>query len=132
MLKFGTRYYMPSLGRWTQRDPEAGKPRNPPSLNPYAYVGADPVNQVDPSGRIFEEWFDDTWFEDHWDCLNPVSNSSLAAAGVGFAYGFAWGTASALPLGPGAVGVGLVSGAAGAVGSYAIAGVLGCGEAYLT
>jgi RHS repeat-associated protein len=41
--KFGTRYYDPSLGRWTQQDPVS-------SANAYVYTGDDPVNLVDPSG----------------------------------------------------------------------------------
>lgn len=53
MLKYGTRYYMPNLMRWTQPDPVMGNPANPMSLNPYTYVGCDPVNAVDPSGRQY-------------------------------------------------------------------------------
>jgi RHS repeat-associated protein len=52
MLKFGTRYYMPNLGRWTQRDPVTGPLTNPIALNPYAYSGCDPVNSIDSSGRL--------------------------------------------------------------------------------
>ena len=43
------RFYDPSQGRWTQRDPisyEGGQ-------NLYGYVGGDPVNRVDPSGLDF-------------------------------------------------------------------------------
>lgn len=47
---FGTRYYDPSIGRWAQQDPLAGALADPGTLNRYAYVGADPVNAVDPSG----------------------------------------------------------------------------------
>ncbi len=43
LYKFGTRYYDPSLGRWTQLD-TAG--------SGYVYVGDNPVNAVDPSGRF--------------------------------------------------------------------------------
>ncbi len=45
LIKFGARYYDPTLGRWTQRDPV-------PSELPYAYAGDNPVNFVDPSGLI--------------------------------------------------------------------------------
>ncbi len=54
MLKFGTRYYMPHLTRWTQPDPVTGKPTNPMSLNTYNYVGSNPINVIDPTGRFFE------------------------------------------------------------------------------
>ena len=53
LVKFGTRYYNPSLGRWTQQDPVAGNLSDPDSLNRYLYVTDDPVNQVDPGGRYF-------------------------------------------------------------------------------
>jgi RHS repeat-associated protein len=42
--KFGARYYDPSIGRWTQQDPSGQ------DANPYAYVGGDPINSVDPTG----------------------------------------------------------------------------------
>jgi RHS repeat-associated protein len=54
VLKFGTRYYDPNVMRWTQMDPERGGLSDPMSLNPYAYVGCDPVNRIDPSGRVHE------------------------------------------------------------------------------
>jgi len=55
LVKFGTRYYNPNLGRWTQQDSASGSLSHPDTLNRYLYVGEDPVNQVDPSGKdIFE------------------------------------------------------------------------------
>ncbi len=48
---FGTRYYDPSVGRWTQQDPVAGSIADPGSVNRYAYVRCDPVNFTDPDGR---------------------------------------------------------------------------------
>lgn len=52
LYKFGTRYYDAAYGRWTQRDPIAGDIGTPITINRYAYVGCDPVNDVDPSGRL--------------------------------------------------------------------------------
>jgi len=43
LTKFGTRYYDPSLGRFTQRDP-SGRDL------PYAYAGCDPTDSTDPTG----------------------------------------------------------------------------------
>jgi RHS repeat-associated protein len=51
LLRFGARDYDPQIGRWTNKDPlgfAAG------DTNLYAYVGADPVNGVDPSGLFVD------------------------------------------------------------------------------
>ena len=45
------RYYNPITGRFLSRDPEDGKPIDPKTLHKYLYVGGDPVNTTDPSGR---------------------------------------------------------------------------------
>ena len=58
LTKFGTRYYDPTLGRWTQQDPVGGSLGNPDSLNRYLYAGDDPVNVTDPSGKYtFAQWY---------------------------------------------------------------------------
>lgn len=44
LYKFGTRYYDPGVGRWTQRDIVPGEPA-------YVYAGDSPINLVDPAGR---------------------------------------------------------------------------------
>lgn len=51
-LKFGTRYYDPSVARWTQQDSQKGQLSDPMSFNPYLYVNDDPVNSTDLSGRF--------------------------------------------------------------------------------
>jgi RHS repeat-associated protein len=43
LTKFGTRYYEPALGRWTQLDPSGAD-------HGYAYSSSDPCNRTDPSG----------------------------------------------------------------------------------
>jgi RHS repeat-associated protein len=43
LTKFGTRYYDPDLGRFTQRDPSGQD-------LPYAYAAGNPINNTDPSG----------------------------------------------------------------------------------
>src|SRR5262249_30078139 len=46
------RYYQPSTGRFTARDPSEGDPLAPLTLHKYIYAGCDPVNKSDPSGRF--------------------------------------------------------------------------------
>jgi len=50
VVHFGQRFYDPRVGRWTQRDPidQLGDLKEG---NPYVYVGADPLNFVDPLGQ---------------------------------------------------------------------------------
>ncbi len=46
------RYYNPYTGRFMSRDPEAGHAKDPASLHKYLYAGGDPIDRVDPTGRI--------------------------------------------------------------------------------
>jgi len=46
---FGARMYDPDLARWTTPDPLADKY---PGISPYVYCNDNPVNFVDPDGRV--------------------------------------------------------------------------------
>jgi RHS repeat-associated protein len=46
------RYYNPAIGRFLSRDPEDGKQIDPASLHKYLYADGDPVNGIDPTGRV--------------------------------------------------------------------------------
>jgi RHS repeat-associated protein len=46
------RYYAQSVGRFTALDQDTGVASEPSSLHKYLYGNADPVNNVDPSGRF--------------------------------------------------------------------------------
>ena len=46
---FGARWQMPDLTRFGQMDPLAEKT---PDVSPYAYCAGDPVNRIDPDGRL--------------------------------------------------------------------------------
>jgi RHS repeat-associated protein len=49
------RYYNPATGRFMSRDPWSGNEFDPRTLHKYLYVGSNPVNYVDPSGKdLFE------------------------------------------------------------------------------
>lgn len=65
LLRFGARDYEPASGRWTAKDPIGF---GGGSSNLFGYTGNDPVNFVDPTGKII---------------FLPI----LAAAGVGCATG---------------------------------------------
>lgn len=49
------RYYNPSLGVFPSLDPLEGNAKQPMSLNRYNYVHGNPVNVVDPSGKVRED-----------------------------------------------------------------------------
>jgi RHS repeat-associated protein len=53
------RWYNPSTGTFTSRDPFPGVDRVPQSLHPYAYTHNNPVNATDPSGKCIP-WIDPT------------------------------------------------------------------------
>ena len=44
---FGAREYVPTIGRWTTKDPIGF---NGGDTNLYAYVGGDPMSRIDPHG----------------------------------------------------------------------------------
>jgi RHS repeat-associated protein len=46
------RYYNPSQGRFTGRDPFEGMLEEPLSLNKYGYVHGNPINNTDPTGMF--------------------------------------------------------------------------------
>ncbi|HTG32899.1 MAG TPA: RHS repeat-associated core domain-containing protein [Thermoanaerobaculia bacterium] len=50
LIYLRARYYDPLLGRFLSRDPFAGKRYKPDTINPYVFVGNEPVNKFDPSG----------------------------------------------------------------------------------
>jgi RHS repeat-associated protein len=49
LVHFGTRWYDPTTGTWTQQD-TLDSPLDPANANRYAYAGDDPINASDPTG----------------------------------------------------------------------------------
>jgi len=49
LVRFGARDYDPGVGRWTNKDPIRFKGRD---SNLYGYVANDPVNFIDPNGKL--------------------------------------------------------------------------------
>jgi RHS repeat-associated protein len=59
---FGARYYNASIGRFVSRDPATPQPKDPQSLNPYAYARNNPERMKDPSGTsYYSQWTDFGW-----------------------------------------------------------------------
>lgn len=52
LYQVGARYYDPTTGRWTQRDP-VDNPYDLHGWNRYIYAGDDPINSTDPSGMCW-------------------------------------------------------------------------------
>ena len=90
LYKFGIRYYDPSTGRWTQRDPVGGSLQETTKANPYVYAGNDPVSEVDPTGR-------NNWWSTFTSCVSaPIGEFFQYAGGALMAIG-TFGTWLAAP-----------------------------------
>ncbi|OPX41900.1 tRNA(Glu)-specific nuclease WapA precursor [Ruminiclostridium hungatei] len=50
------RYYDPTIGRFITEDSYWGKDSDPLSLNLYTYCGNNPINYIDPSGHLSDEY----------------------------------------------------------------------------
>jgi RHS repeat-associated protein len=58
LVQMGARTYAPGLGAFLSRDPVLGHPLDPVTLNPFAYVGDEPLGRYDLDGR---EFLSDPW-----------------------------------------------------------------------
>jgi RHS repeat-associated protein len=113
LIKFGDRYYDPTLGRWTQPDPIAGTLQSPKTIDRYTYVGDDPNNNSDLTGRDFFSVF--TTVDDIIE--GSVDIGLSIGAGITIASG-EFGLAGAIGLGILGVGFGVVGAAFLGYGIY--------------
>ncbi|HEX9341719.1 MAG TPA: RHS repeat-associated core domain-containing protein [Thermoplasmata archaeon] len=112
LMYYRTRYYDPSAGRFTSSD-SAGLCGG---YNRYAYVGNNPANRIDPSGRLPSRLFDGggsdsyvsggvgfdpVWYSPiyttNWDCVRSKFGQNCAC--LLFVLGIAVPAASELFLG---------------------------------
>ena len=94
LIKFGTRYYAPATGRFTQPDPA----NQPP--NPYAYAGDDPINNADPSGAwwISWHWWGVTVHLSHYEVIRALLYGAWAVLGSGIIAVIGWALVAVLSL----------------------------------
>jgi RHS repeat-associated protein len=118
LLYLRARWYDPSVGRFTTRDPSPGFVGLPRTQNPYVYVSDNPISLTDPSGKIADYLWDaamiglDISFlasDYSYYANNPCANSweKMAVIGADWA---ALGVDLALfivPFVPGGMGLGL-------------------------
>ena len=67
---FGARYYSSIFGHFTSPDPMSDKY---PNISPYAYCGWNPINRIDPDGRVWESFWDAAWLA--WDGASYLYNT---------------------------------------------------------
>ncbi len=135
------RWYDPSTGRFTTRDPFPGLATLPQTLNPYVYVNNNPINLTDPTGKIAPiliaigigaliggiggglAYAISNPCENVWQSPGFWQAIGVGAFGGGVAGGVGWVIPALLPTTGfwGSVGVGALSGsAAGGAGQVAV------------
>jgi RHS repeat-associated protein len=77
------RYYNPLTGRFMSRDPNEpkllnpdGTPINPRELHKYLYAGVDPVNRLDPRGRLDEGEYEEDFEIDEQEA-KPLEDDAI-------------------------------------------------------
>lgn len=74
-----SRYYDPSIGRFTQEDSYHGTTADPSTLNLYNYAGSNPMMYSDSSGHFWETLFDVV--STIWSGYDLITNPSWSTAG---------------------------------------------------
>jgi RHS repeat-associated protein len=116
LVKFGTRYYDPSTGRWTQQDSMGGGIAQPSTLDRYLYAADEPIDRADPRGLDITSDILDILANAGWETIGCVTGAALGAfAGAAVAVAFV-ATAEFAPIA--AFGGAIVGCAIGAVYNY--------------
>jgi RHS repeat-associated protein len=118
---FQARYYDPELGRFLTPDTIVQDPTNPQTLNRYSYAGNNPVNNVDPTGHSWKNF----WKAAVGAFIGAAITVLTAGAGAplwvaGMAGGFFGGAVTGGLEGgwKGALYGGLIGGALGGIGGW--------------
>ena len=70
LVDFDFRWYDPQAGRFTQPDTFKGRLHEPGTQHPYAYVGNNPINYIDPDGHDID--YDDLTNEEIQEILDDL------------------------------------------------------------
>jgi RHS repeat-associated protein len=129
LYDFKARMYNPTLGRFLQTDPVGYQS----DLNPYAYVGGDPINGRDPSGAFKGADYYDlgggcSLEQDFWDSVGVGSDDVTTVSGyTSYSYSGSCGDAVGKQGDGGDVGGGGGSGSRGMLQKTQIQ-LLPCGQ----